>query len=295
MAKPYKTECPRCHSSGNNFYITPDNGIGYCFNCFYFEKDGEFDDKPRKMSDYVEDIRALYTQAARYYHNSLTTKATKYLYQRGFNDKTIQDLQIGYCPEGKSPLYKGMIARDAGLVYPNNTGFLADRITFPYLADNGMVTDIRGRSMNPDDETKYKSLLGSSYYRGAIYPYNYHLHTEKQILLTEGEIKADIAYQIGIPTMALPGMGIWREGLHQCDNTEFIILYDTQKHNMHFVRHAIIRTARKLKNPKVATMPLMGEEKQDIDSFILRYGKDAFQMVIKGALDFDKWYLLQRF
>lgn len=292
----YKTDCPNPSCSGKNFYVTPDNGFGYCFNCQHSERDSDHKDSPKTVSTNVEAIRTLYTQAARYYHSALDKDAYAYLTQRGFNDKTIKDLQIGYCPTGKSPMYKGIIAKEAGLTTYDQSAFLANRITFPYLSEDGTVTDIRGRSLDPLDEQKYRSLLGSSYYRGALYPYNYHLHTTaRRIILTEGEIKADIAYQLDYPTMALPGMNIWRSGFKPDANKEYILLYDTQRMNYHNVQSAIIKTAQRITGIKIATMPLMGKEKQDIDTFILTYGKAAFEMVINSALDFDVWYSLQRF
>lgn len=295
----YKTTCPNPACHGHNFYITEHNKFGYCFNCGYYEKgDSAYTNTPKEMSPNVDKIRALYTQAAKYYHSSLDGEAYTYLYNRGFTDDTIQELLIGYCPSGHSPLYNDPITKDAGLAHHDKTAFLADRITFPYFNEDGVVTDIRGRSMNPLEETKYKSLLGSSYYRGAIYPYNYQFHTQNKILITEGEIKADIAYQYGYPTLALPGMTAWRQGLEVLNtNTsqERILIFDNQKYRYIQVCAAIIKAAKRIKNIKIATLPLMGKNKQDIDGFILAYGKKAFETIVQGALPFNQWYALQRF
>ncbi len=297
MARSYKTTCPNPLCNGNNFYVTEHNGMGYCFNCGHLVRDNEEHVHTiQEISPNVDAIRQLYTQAAHYYHSSLDSTAYDYLHQRGFTDQTIQDLQIGYCPIGKSPLYKGDTAKEAGLVYYDETALLGGRITFPYLLDDGTVTDIRGRSIDPTEEMKYKSLLGSSYNRGAIYPYNYHLRsTSNRILLTEGEIKADIAYQFKFPTMALPGMLNWRSGFIPDSTKEYVIVFDNQRDNFYQVRQAIMKAARKIPNAFVSTLPLLGKNKQDIDGFILEYGYNAFNIIVNGALPYNEWYKLQRF
>lgn len=289
--KSYRTECPKC--MGHNFVITPDNGIGYCYNCAYFNNGKHTIDKI-ETSEHVDAFRELYKQATNYYHSSLTPDAYSFLVSRGFNDTVITDLKIGFCPTGKHPLYKHKLAKEAGLIDHNNSGFLANRVTFPYFA-NGSITEIRGRAIESTDEIKYKSLLGSSIYRGAIYPYNYHLSNNKRIVITEGEIKAAIAYQVGTPAMALPGMGIWRAGFKPNKDTEYILLFDSQRYGMKYVKQAITKIAQKIKHIKIATLPLMGKDKQDIDSFILSYGASAFHTIINSALTYNDWRDIQRF
>ncbi len=298
MAKSFKTTCPKC--GGNNFYVTPYNQMGYCFSpeCHYTERNGKsLSHQQRIRSDNVNEIRAFYTSAANYYHSSLTPEATAFLYNRGFNDTTIQSLKIGYCPPGKSPLYKSPIAKEAGLATMDNSAFLANRITFPYFKDISTVTDIRGRTIDPNEELKYKSPFGDVYFRGAIYPYNWHLRNEKRIVLTEGEIKADISYQEGIPTMALPGIGTWRKGLVQDDDQEFIIVFDNESkpHVQREVIAAIRKVYKELVRAKIAVLPLLGDMKAEIDTFIRKHGGALYRSILDNALDYNTWNSLQTF
>jgi len=291
--KSYKTDCPVCN--GNDFYITPHNGVGFCFHCGHWERDGNVQRKPRVRSEHIDEIRNFYAQASAYYHSSLDGEARKFLTRRGFTDDTIQRFQVGYCPLGKNPMYKDPIAQEAGLATNVQTGFLAGRITFPYFFDANTITDIRGRSLNPNDTLRYKSPYNEGFYRGADYPYNYHLRCNKKILLTEGEIKADIATQIQFPAMALPGIMSWREGLVYEPDTEYTIIFDSQRRNMQDVRRAIMRIADKLNNPLIGTIPLFGHDKLDIDDLILSYGPDIFADVVNSALPYNEWKGLQRF
>lgn len=291
--KSEKRICPKCNR--NSFWYTFDNNFGYCFLCTYKEHKGAYAGKQKVRSAYIEAIRNYYKQLAHYYHSSLHKAALDFLYHRGFTDETIQRFLIGYCPNGKNPLYKDPIGIEAGLALPHDqTGFLAGRITFPYFYNKEMICDLRGRALDPDEEVKYKSPYQSSYYRGADFLYNNHLAGADTILITEGEIKADLATQIGFPTLAMPGMNT-RKTFSQRGDQKVIIVFDSQVKNQRFVNQAITQLAKSLVNPFVATLPLFGKDKQDIDSFILEYGAATFTDVINSALPFLEWKQLQRF
>jgi DNA primase len=288
--RSYRTECKKC--GGHNYVITPSKGISKCFNCGYYELDSNITPQSKVISPHIEEIRNVYAQAARYYHSSLTPEAYAFLHNRGFTDAMIKELQLGYCPNGRSPLYIKSITKEAGLAKYDSTAFLEGRVTFPYF-HNGIYTEIRGRAIDPFEEVRYKSPLGSSYYRGAIYPYNYQ-YTAPRIIITEGEIKAAIALQYGHTAIAMPGLSIWSEGFRENTEVEYIVCFDSQLHSSYNVKRAIISIADKIPTIKVATLPLMGEKKQDIDSFILSYGITFFTSIIDNALPFNEWYRLQR-
>lgn len=292
--RSYKTNCPRCNR--HTFYVTPWNETGYCFSpsCHYLERNNTFAPKKRIRSDNVHEIREFYTMAAKYYHSCLTKESLQFLYKRGFNDDTIKDRMIGYVPCGRSPIYRDSIAKEAGLGTRENGAFLGGRVAFPYFKTKYTIIDIRGRSIDPNEDIKYKSPFQDSFYRGAVYPYNYDLRDNARIILTEGEIKADIAFQIGFPCMALPGMGVWRSGLVQEDGQQFIILFDTQE-NQKEVIAAIRKVVKHLDDPLIATLPLLGGKKIDIDVFILQYGKEIFTSVIDSAIPYTKWDRLQAY
>jgi DNA primase len=289
--RSYRTECKKC--GGHNYVVTPSKGISKCFNCGYYELDSAVAPQSKVMSSHLDEIRALYAQAAKYYHSALTPEAYTFLHNRGFTDAMIKELQLGYCPSGRSPLYTKLIAKEAGLAKYDSTAFLENRITFPYF-HNGMHTEIRGRAIDPYEEVRYKSPLGSSYHRGAIYPYNYQ-YTAPRIIITEGEIKAAIALQYGHTAIAMPGLSIWSEGFRESPETEYIVCFDSQQHAQYNVQRAIIAIADKIPTMKVATLPLLGKKKQDIDSFILDHGVVFFTNIIHSALPFAEWYKLQRY
>jgi hypothetical protein len=298
MAHSYKTTCPGCgHVS---LYVTPNNGMGHCFRptCKYTEFNGSMKRKERVRSDNVDDIRAMYKELVYYYHSSLDKRSLDYLHARGFTDTTIQELQIGYAPVGMLPLYRDPIAKEAGIATAKDEAFLGDRITFPYFKDKDTITDIRGRAIDPNEELKYKSPFGDVIFRGAIYPYNYHLRDRDHIIIAEAEIKADIAYQLGYAAMGLPGIGAWRPGFVQGDKQRVTIVFDNESNpeTQRDVIHAVRKVAGELIKPYIAVLPIFeGERKAEIDTFVNKYGGTLFKSVVDNALDYKTWNSLQTF
>lgn len=279
----YKTQCPEC--SGDNFYVTPSNGVGYCFNCAYAERDGSRTREKPVQSPHVDIYRELYSEVARYYHSCLQPEHVVYLHERGITDDTIQRMKIGYCPTDIHLLYKHPLSDDSGLTL-NAKPALAGRIVFPYFLHD-MIVDLRGRQYDIDSDKKYLSLYKSSVYRGANFAYNVNT-TADDIIITEGEIKAIVPSQEGYAVHGLPGI-LSRRITAIKPYKRAIALFDNQKQHIKDVHRAIMRLASRIDNMYVATLPLRGDDKQDIDSYILKYGIGAFQTVIRNAIDIEGW------
>lgn len=279
----YKTTCPNC--GGHNFYVTEHNGVKYCFNCAYVEKEGYAEENIKVRSLHVEEIRKYYTEVTRYYHSCLDTKHRDFLHQRGIEDSTIERLQIGFCPNSSHQLYVHPLAEESGISIKREP-FLSNRIIFPYWFE-GKVTDMRGRTVDMD-ELKYKSPFKSAYYRGADYAYNVSALPEETIVITEGEIKSILPEQFGLPTKGLPGMNAERT-ISVGTFKKVVLCFDNQRYNRKQLIMAIKRWAQKLPNPFIATLPLRGKDKQDIDGYILQYGIDSYKQVIAAAMPYEKW------
>lgn len=290
-ASNYKTVCPSC--GGNNFYCTPHNGLCYCFNCQHKQRDGATEYKPIKRSRYVKEIRQFYAEVSRYFHSCLQTKHIDWLYQRGINDEWIYKLQLGYCPTGAHLLFKSSVAFEAGLARKNGECVLADRIIFPFFAEDEVV-DIWGRDFSSQSDKKYKGPYHSSFQRGADYPYCHDYGFESRVIVTEGIIKAAVANQYGFPCVGMPGTLSYREGFQQMIGQEIIILFDSQVNHRRELNHAIERIANRFNKPKIAVLPLRGKTKQDLDSYILAYGVNEFKRVVDNALPFETWKVLSR-
>jgi DNA primase len=291
--RSYKTTCPKCgHES---LYVTPHNGMSYCFRatCHHLIFDGKAVHEAPKRSDHIAEIRDIYKQLAAYYHSALDTKAITYVHSRGITDNTIQTLQLGYCPIGSLPIYKTAIAKEAGIATGKHTAFLGDRITFPYFKNADIITDIRGRTINPDEEISYLSPYGGVIFRGAIFPYNNQItDTAKELLITESEIKAIAAIQAGYHAIGIPGISAWRKGFIQQEGQKVIIVFDNESDadTRRNVYAAIDAISVYIDDPYIATLPLHKDEhKAEVDTFILNYGEALFRKVINAALPYHTW------
>lgn len=284
----YKTLCPKCKNENENFYITPHNGKGYCFNCGYLEHNGKIEQI--KPSPHIETIRQIYTELTEYYHSCLDTPHIRYLHERGINDQSIQRFKIGYCPDSSHILYSHPLIKETGIALQKKP-FLRDRIVFPYYFTD-IVTDIRGRDWNNTHKDKYKTCYGGTIYRGAEYPYNINqVQQEKEIILTESEIKTILPQQYDIDAIGFPGITSKRILSHYGRK---ILCFDNQVNHRRELIDAIKAWVKKIPDVLIATLPLRGKEKQDIDEYIINYGIDAFRSVIRAAVPYQTWSLYNR-
>lgn len=223
----------------------------------------------------------------------MTEDVRRYLHARGITDALIDRFQVGYAPSGHTWLYELPEAREAGLALTSGEATLANRITFPYFY-NGEIVDIRGRTLNPREEIKYKSPYHPAYYRWADYPYNANDLAAVRPVITEGEIKTILSVAAGVPTIGLPGMLSWKPAIKL---RRAVILFDSQKDPRirRYVQLAIDKAAREISDPYVATLPLHGRDKTDIDDYILMYGERAYREdVVNLAVQYDTWRQLVR-
>lgn len=297
-----KAICPDC--GGHNLYYTEDNGLCFCFNCSasYKVNDHQNERAPVKEKD-IPAIRAYYGELAEFYHGCIDSETRDYLNHRGIDDNAIQEFSIGYCPTGSLGFYKNPIALDAGVATTSGNPSLADRITLPYIVD-GEVSDIRGRATKKEQDPKYKSLFGSSESRGAYYMFNWEraskkARTSKYIIITEGELKALVADRFGFPCVALPGMATWRRVFIPESDWKVIVIFDSSSNAKarREIDHAITRVHERMPTIAVGTLPLLGEDKQDIDSYLLHRngGKERLQTVVDEAISYDEYRRLRAF
>jgi hypothetical protein len=264
----YKEICPNC--GGNNYYVTENNGMKYCFNCRHWEKDKKIVSVMRRGP--IAQIRQEYESLTRYWHSNVE-HVRKYLNNRGITDESIQRFRLGYCPPGNHPLFN----QDNG-VYLH----FENRVTIPHIY-KGTVYDIRARALD-NGEPKYTGPHGNRYYRGADYPFNmddsHYTH-----IVTEGEFKAIVATQFGYKAVALPGITIAYKTY--VPNKYYIVL-DAQE-NMVDVRKAIIRWANYGLEPYVVTLP-RSNKKIGLDDYLLEHGKQAFEMLLQLAIPYYEWF-----
>lgn len=304
----YKTICPSC--VGKDLWFTPENGTAFCWECGTSYKVvrslDDVDERPARQFNLkpfnTVAIRATYAEAAHYYHSCISKEHETFLLRRGISQESINFFKIGFCPASGAPMYLTETAKEAGLADSKGDPWLAGRIVFPYIADNE-ITDLRGRTIT-DEDPKYKSLYHRSEQRGALYPYNYdaalnRAFDTKVLILTEGEIKAVVADRLGFAIMALPGMMSYRPGLVAQPGIKTVVIFDNAADQGDKIRidRAIAKMTTRLHTFSVVTLPLLGEQKMDIDTYLLhnKGGKDRFQHYVDNAIEYKLYKRLRSF
>jgi Domain of unknown function (DUF3854) len=303
-SRGWKAVCPSC--SGNDLWYTVDTNSAYCFECGTAYKVGDAPEV-EKAASYVQHdldaVRRVYDSAKILYRDCLVDAHKLYLQNRGIDNGIIDAFQIGFCPPTSIPLYQLDSAKLAGLCDVRGRPMLGGRVVFPYEA-NSQTTDMRGRALASDVHPRYVSPRVDAYIRGAVYPFNYDRAVQRAqqtrtIIVTEGEIKAILADAHGFAAVALPGMLTWRHGLLDLANTRLVMVFDNSvdKFDRLRVDKALARLYSRLPPFDVGVLPLLGEEKQDIDSFLLhpKGGYNNFVRVVESALSYKTYRALRRF
>jgi DNA primase len=292
MPSGHKETCPEC--GGHNLYVTPHNGLKYCFNCGYRNGRSQNSAAFTRNPETIQEIRDYYDKCVNYYASCMSSEAYVYLRSRGITDTTIKQRRIGFCPDTHHSLYDLPIAKTAGISTGRNS-VLHGRIIFPYLTPTGQVVDLRGRAL-AGDVVKYKGPFGSAFTRGADeWPYGSET-VSGSFLVTEGEIKAIVATQHGFPAVGLPGINTWKWRTRELAEQPITIVFDSQKDTTvsEAVYQAVDKLASRLNECKVATLPLMGKTKMDLDEFVLTSGLHELKLVLDKALPYETWAQLLR-
>lgn len=284
--------------------------------------------QPEAASADAPRYRALYAAVALWAHADLLDPANPdplaYLRRRGISEATVGRALLGVTRRDPAALadylrreYADLLpyAEAAGVLargpdgelraHPNLCGCLV----FPYLA-GGEVVDLRTRSFPGKG---YRSLAGGYAARGATSPFGWDsLDGADTVLLTEGEIKALIATQahaagqLSAPALAHPGLSYLREewgaALLGCGVRTVVLAYDSQPRPVKdglaqlapeetwTVRHGLTLAAAGLA-VRVLRLPLEGgENKADLDEFILTHGPARLQHLIDTAPSLEAYH-----
>lgn len=259
--------CPRCGGSDRFYYVPrPRKGgppFWLCSHCRHIER-GEGDtsgtrDPVRRLSHEERQLAyrgyaAVAEWCAAYLWTPGGKAALDYLRGRGFTDETIHFAKLGYHPPSWGFAKTGDPAEDWGVVATlmhrdrealegaQLGGLLGPQgrpkwplrgaITIPYYR-RGVCTLVRMRKLDGAKGKKYFSPSGVDLYAGGIPTlYGVDLLEDpdvKEVLLDEGEFKALLARQHGIPAVAQPGVSYLPPAfLEQLAGRIVIVGYDVE-------------------------------------------------------------------
>jgi hypothetical protein len=219
------------------------------------------------------------------------------------SDEVITNLRIGYCPDSPHDDYTLPVSYKAGITVAGSKSILRGRIVFPYFNPlSGEVVDLRGRLLDVEEDEnnpKYRGPYNAASQRGADeWPYNAEALRSDVVVITEGELKAIASTVAGIPAVGIPGISSfkWRLRLSLNPTQKRVVVFDSEAkpHVQESVNQSIDKLARLLPELHVATLPLAGRSKVDLDSFILTSGPAEFKLIVDKSLPYETWAKLQR-
>ena len=245
----------------------------------------------------------IYELLTKYYQNYLNTAsgvlAKEYLDKRKINDEVIKEFRIGLASnditfatkflEMKSITNKKLV--DLGISNKNDYGYndiFINRIIFPLCNEEGKVIAYSGRIYDGSDTAKYINTKETPIFRKGNVLYNYHVAKNNMgvndlLIIVEGFLDVIRCYTIGIKNVvAIMGTALTASQSQMIKKltTNVIICLDGDEPG----GNASLASATELN--KIGIMPKIVrlEENLDPDDYILKYGKDKFNIKLENAI-----------
>ncbi len=260
-----RAPCPFHSEKKPSFFVYPDQQTWHCFGAcntggdvfsFIMKKEGiDFGDALRLLAEKTgvvipsqakneaetqaqDKILQINQAAAQYFHHLLLNspaaeKARRYLGERGVNEKTISDFQLGYSLPGWEFLKhylaeRGYTERDmleAGLIIQaenkNQThDRFRDKVMFPIMDDRGRATGFGARVLD-NSSPKYINSPQTRVFDKSGSLYGIHLaktaiRQKDLAVLVEGYMDVIIAHQYGFANVIAPmGVAITERQINQ--------------------------------------------------------------------------------
>ena len=306
--------CFGCHVGGNVFKFLMDykkisfiesvqeiaeqNGIEISYD------DEGFNEKQSEQ----EVLYDINTEAAKYFSNNLLHDdegeiARDYFQKRNLKVQTMRAFGLGYSLNGWENLVNFLKEKNIdlekalhlGLIGRNNDGRvydkLAGRIIFPIFSPNGRVVAFAGRKLREDDSGgKYiNSPESSIYIKGRIlYGLSHAKDDIRKIdkaIIVEGYMDLISLYQSGVKNVvAVSGTALTDDQAQLLSRytKNVVLLFDADAAGIKASMRSIEILLKRDFDVKISTLP----KGEDPDSYVTKFGKDAFDEIIKRAENF---------
>lgn len=342
QGKYMKGLCPFHSEKTPSFTVTPDRQIFYCYGCgkggnaikFRMEIEGlSFPEAVKLMAEesHIElpegpgavvippnperdRLLQAYEWTAKFYHYLLKNTehgkaAMDYLRSRGFNDKIIDQFQIGYAPDRWNTIVQFLTNRSFDLQEMEKGGLLSKRsdgedyidrfrgrVMFPICDRNGKVIAFAGRVLG-DGQPKYLNSPESKLFNKSRILYNLHqakpsIRKLRQIVLFEGYGDVISAWEAGVQNgVATMGTSLTEShaAMMKTMAEEVVVCYDGDRAG----QAAAMKTIPLLEGVGLRVKIAVINEGLDPDEFIRKHGGDRFQrQIIDGAVSTTKFKLI---
>lgn len=259
-------------------------------------------DKPKVVSTKRELLVQVYRLAKEFFSNNLFEHGQQvldYLKERQISPETAKSLELGYALNSNSGLKNYLlkeginpgILKESGL-FGNYQGNLVDqfkeRLMFPIHNNTGDVIAFGGRILSSGTEvSKYINSPGTELYTKGkelygLFKTKYDIAKADLALVCEGYMDFLRMYESGFNNcVASLGTAMTEDQIYLLGRytQNIYMLYDGDLAGQKAALRAGLLILSKGFNPKIVVLP----EKEDPDSFLLNYGKDALIDFINHA------------
>ncbi len=304
--------CFSCHATGNVYtFLMNYDHIGFREALKYLgDKVGvnvssiNIQKKSTKFDKFYE----AYNFSVKYFQNNLSSTkgkaARNYLSNRGINEATIKEFEIGLSLDTRDDLTKLLVNKKYDLGELNRIGLSSDdhdiyndRIMFPLYNVSGQVVGFSGRIYNDNGQNKYLNTKETDIFKKGEMLYHYHIAREecrlqKSVIVMEGFMDVIRASTIGIKnTVALMGTALTNNQFNLIKrlSNNIILCLDGDEPGI----HAMLSIGDHLLEQGVEVKVVVLPNDDDPDSFILKNGKDRFVGLIENALNFSDFKMQQ--
>jgi DNA primase len=268
-------------------------------------KTGKLSPEKKRLLDIKEGLFRLNKKILEYYNNLLLKseqgqKAREYLNSRGTTDNIIKEFNLGFAPDNWDSLvnfYKTLsipknIAEKSGLVLLKKSGSgyydrFRNRVMFPIFDINMQVAGFGGRVMD-DSLPKYLNSPETPVYSKSRILYGLsvsknHCRQKEYVYVVEGYFDFLSLYQHDVRNVvASLGTALTKEHVRLLKGhaKKVILVFDSDEAGI----NAAKRSIEIFINEGVELNILVLPKGKDPDSFIMEFGKEAFEAKASKAL-----------
>ena len=256
-------------------------------------------------------IYELHELAAQIYHGLLFGErgrnAREYLRERGFEEALLRQFRIGYVPDEWDMLFRqidltrftpGILEKSGLFIRREGNNFydrFRNRVIFPIVNLSGRVIAFGGRTLDPQEETKYlNSPETPIYFKSGVF---YGLNVAKdaiqktgEALLVEGYTDFLRLYSQGF-TNAVAGSGtaltFHHARLLRRFTTRVLLCYDGDEAGQKATERAGFLLQKEGLDVRAIRLPI----EEDPDSFLKNHERAELEELAKSAPDFITYYL----
>ena len=262
----------------------------------------DFEDGRQDKENSSQDLFEVMNIVTRFYREQLkcSKRAIAYLKERGLTGETAARFAIGYAPAGWKnlakifPDYQSQKLLEVGVVSEGEEDKrydrFRDRIMFPILNQKGRIVGFGGRVLE-QNEPKYLNSPETQLFEKGSELYNLFaarraIRDAEKVIVVEGYMDVVVLSQYGIAyVVATLGTATTphhvRKLLRQTDNVVFC--FDGDDAGRKAAWRALENSLAQFVDGKNISF-LFLPEGEDPDSYVRKFGKDAFEKLIKQAL-----------